>query len=57
MKAIIVDDEPQSIKTLEAKLRMIADDIDIVATFRERRFWRSKTSRPTSFLLTSKCQD
>jgi two-component system, LytTR family, response regulator len=37
MKAIIVDDEPQSIKTLEAKLRMIADDIDIVATFQDPR--------------------
>jgi two-component system, LytTR family, response regulator len=37
MKAIIVDDEPQSIKTLEAKLRMIATDIDIVATFQDPR--------------------
>ena len=37
MKAIIVDDEPQSIKTLEAKLRMIATDMDIVATFQDPR--------------------
>lgn len=37
MKAIIVDDEPQSIKTLEAKLRMITADIDIVATFQDPR--------------------
>ncbi len=37
MKAIIVDDEPQSIKTLEAKLRMIAQDMNIVATFQDPR--------------------
>jgi two-component system, LytTR family, response regulator len=37
MKAIIVDDELQSIKTLEAKLRMIANDMDIVASFQDPR--------------------
>ncbi len=37
MKAIIVDDELQSIKTLEAKLRMIAPDINIVAAYQDPR--------------------
>jgi two-component system, LytTR family, response regulator len=37
MKAIIVDDEPQSINTLQAKLRLIADDIEVVATFQDPR--------------------
>ena len=35
MKAIIVDDEAQSIKTLESKLEMLASDIEVVATFQD----------------------
>ncbi|MDZ7878919.1 MAG: LytTR family DNA-binding domain-containing protein [Saprospiraceae bacterium] len=37
MKAIIIDDELQSINTLQAKLRLITDDIDVVATFQDPR--------------------